>query len=307
MRRVTPIVLALLVALSGGTAAAEIRVASWNLNNLHHRLGEPLRPRAPVRSVADIEILQEIRDRIDADVVALQEVNGPRAAQLVFPTAEWDVIFSGRYADDLVTGRETDRIYTGFAIRRGVFDAVTKRDVSELSVLHDDERPTRWGTEILVEKDGQVLRLLSVHLKSSCHAGSLEPPSNPHCVTLAAQRAPLEAWIDAAAVGDVPFAILGDWNRRLDRHGRNDHFWREIDDGDPPGLRLWRLPFNRESQCESGFTEPIDFLVFDDRLWSLVDEASFAEVLYGETWDSARRTPSDHCPIAVTVDWPARF
>jgi endonuclease/exonuclease/phosphatase family metal-dependent hydrolase len=305
MRRSTVIALALVAALSSGTAAAEIRVGSWNLNNLHNRLGEPLRPGAPVRGAADIETLHEIRDRVAADVFALQEVNGPRAAHLVFPPAEWDVVFSGRYADDLVTGRETDRIYTGFAIRRGVFDAVTKRDVPELSVIHGDQRPTRWGTEILVEKDGQLLRLLSVHLKSSCHAGSLEPPSNPHCVTLAAQRAPLEAWIDAAAVGDVPFAILGDWNRRLDRHGANDHFWREIDDGDPPGLDLWRLPIDRASRCESGFTDPIDFLVFDDRLWPLVDEASFAEVLYGEAWDPQRRTPSDHCPIAVTIDWPA--
>jgi endonuclease/exonuclease/phosphatase family metal-dependent hydrolase len=144
-----------------------------------------------VLNFEDIEVLREVRDRIGADVIALQEVNGPRAAQLAFPPAEWDVVFSGRYADDLVTGRETDRIYTGFAIRHGMFDAVTKRDVPELSVLHEDERPTRWGTEILVEKDGQLLRLLSIHLKSSCHAGSLEPPSTAHCVTLAAQRAPL--------------------------------------------------------------------------------------------------------------------
>jgi poly(3-hydroxybutyrate) depolymerase len=305
MRRSTTIALTLAFVLAGGSATAEIRVASWNLNNLHQRLGEPLRPGAPIRSVADIETLLEIRDRIAADIVALQEVNGPRAAHLVFPPAEWDVVFSGRYADDLVTGRETDRIYTGFAIRRGVFEAVTKRDVAELSVIHADQRPTRWGTEILVEKDGQALRLLSLHLKSSCHAGSLEPPSNPHCITLAAQRAPLEAWIDAAAMGDVPFAILGDWNRRFDVHGDRDHIWQEIDDGDPPGLNLWRLPFERDSRCESGFTDPIDFLVFDDRVWPLVNQASFAEVLYGETWDPERRTPSDHCPIAVTLDWPA--
>jgi hypothetical protein len=134
-------------------ASAEIRVASWNMNNLHHQLDEPLRPGAPARTGADIEILRKYRDRADADIFALQEVNGPRAAQLVFPTDRWDLFFSGRYADDPITGRESDRIYTGFAVRRGVFDAVSKRDVPELSVRHTDGRPTRWRTEMLVEKN----------------------------------------------------------------------------------------------------------------------------------------------------------
>jgi endonuclease/exonuclease/phosphatase family metal-dependent hydrolase/predicted esterase len=304
--RVGLLSLTLAAGLVSTAASAEVRIASWNLNNLHYELGEALRPGAPVRDISDIETLRKYRDRAAADIFALQEVNGPRAAQLVFPAAEWDVFFSGRYADDLVTGRESDRIYTGFAVRRGILDAVTKRDVPEISVLHTDGRPTRWGTEILVEKDGQLLRLMSVHLKSGCHQGSLEPPSQPDCVTLAAQRAPLEAWIDAAATAQVPFVIVGDWNRRIDVHGQSDHVWGEIDDADPPGLDLWRLPFNHDSSCNSGFTKPIDFLVFDDRAWRFVDQASVAEIVYDdEDWDPRRHTPSDHCLITADLDWPA--
>jgi exonuclease III len=304
--RVGLLSLVLAAALMSTAARAEIRVASWNLNNLHHQLDEPLRPGAPARTGADIEILRKYRDRADADIFALQEVNGPRAAQLVFPTDQWDLFFSGRYADDLITGRESDRIYTGFAVRRGVFDAVSKRDVPELSVRHTDGRPTRWGTEILIEKEGDLLRLMSVHLKSGCHGGSLEPATSPDCMTLAAQRAPLESWIDEAVTAQVPFVIVGDWNRRIDVHGQNDHVWAEIDDGDPPGLDLLRLPFNRNSSCNSGFTNPIDFLVFDDRAWRLVDEPSFEEIVYDAgDWDAQRRTPSDHCPIVVVLDWPA--
>jgi exonuclease III len=296
----------LAAALMSTAASAEIRIASWNLNNLHHELDEPLRPGAPARTAADIEVLRKYRDRADADNFALQEVNGPRAAQLVFPTDRWDLYFSGRYADDLITGRESDRIYTGFAVRRGVFDAVSKRDVPELSVQHTDGRPTRWGTEILVEKDGDLLRLMSVHLKSGCHGGSLEPATAPDCITLEAQRAPLEGWIDAAATAQVPFVVVGDWNRRIDVHGQGDHLWGEIDDADPPGLDLWRLPFNRDSSCNSGFAKPIDFIVFDDRAWRLVDEPSFAEIAYDtDDWNAEQRTPSDHCPIVVALDWPA--
>jgi endonuclease/exonuclease/phosphatase family metal-dependent hydrolase len=245
-------------------AAETIKVAAWNMNNLHHVLGEPLRDRAPVRTAEDIALLQKYRDHVGADIFALQEVNGPKAANLVFPAGEWDVFFSGRYVEDLVTGRvihpdpdqRSDRIYTGFAVRRGVFDAVTKRDVEALSVLHqEDQRPSRWGTEILVEANGELLRLLSIHLKSGCHGGSLEPPGTEDCVTLAAQREPLEEWIDTAAEGEVPFIIAGDWNRRIGIHGQNDHIWGEVDDGDPEGLNLWRLPFNQASGCNAGFTE----------------------------------------------------
>jgi hypothetical protein len=123
-------------------------------------------------------------------------------------------------------------------------------------VIHAaDGRPVRWGTEILVEKDGQLLRLLSVHLKSGCHDGSLENPTDPDCVTLAAQREPLEAWIDKAAQELVPFVMLGDFNRRIDRFDQDDHLWREIDDGVPPGLDLRRLPLSREAECNPSFPQ----------------------------------------------------
>ena len=51
------------------------------------------------------------------------------------------------------------------------------------------------------------------------------------------------------------------------------------------------------------FPQPIDFLVFDDRAWQLVDESSFEEIVYDpEDQDFARGTPSDHCPIAVSLE-----
>jgi exonuclease III len=129
MMRVELLSLGIAAALMSTSASAEIRVASWNLNNLHHQLDEPLRPGAPARTQADIEILRKYRDRTNADIFALQEVNGPRAAQLVFPADQWDLFFSGRYADDLVTGRESDR--TTLASRSGA--VCLTRSASETS------------------------------------------------------------------------------------------------------------------------------------------------------------------------------
>ena len=181
MRVIAPLFATVLAAVSAPPAEAEaepVRVATWNMANLHHVLGEPLRPGAAARTEADYVTLRTYRDRLGADVVAFQEVNGPKAAALVFPPSEWELLVDGRYVDDLVTGRDSDRIYTGFAVRRGAFDAVSKRDVCELGVTHaPDGRPVRWGAELLVEKGDARLLLLSVHLKSGCAQGSLDSPT----------------------------------------------------------------------------------------------------------------------------------
>jgi hypothetical protein len=173
-----------------------VRVAAWNMNNLHYEVGVPLREGAPARSEADYAILRKYAALLNADIVALQEVNGPRAAAMVFSESDYTLHFSGRYVEDVEGSRDSDRIYEGFAVRRGVFDAITKRNVPELGVQHTDGRSVRWGTELLVERNGRRLVLMSVHLKSGCAEGSLENTNKPNCMTLAKQRAPLNRWID---------------------------------------------------------------------------------------------------------------
>ena len=306
--RIGLLALVLAAALMSTAASAEIRVASWNLNNLHHQLDEPLRPGAPARTEADIEILRKYRDRADADIFALQEVNGPKAAQLVFPTEQWDLFFSGRYADDLITGRESDRIYTGFAVRRGVFDAVSKRDVPEISVRHTDGRPTRWGTEILVEKEGDLLRLMSVHLKSGCHGGSLEPATTPDCVTLAAQRAPLESWIDAAASSLGAIRDRGGLEPPDERsRSERSHLGRDRRRRPARPGSVATAVSTATAAATAGFTKPIDFIVL--RLSRLGAGRARHRLRRSSTTRATGMrigdTPSDHCPIVVALDWPA--
>lgn len=298
-----------------GAEASEpgrLRLATWNLGNLHSEPGVPLRAGAVARSEADYARLREYAARLDADVIAVQEVNGPAAAHLVFPEELYAVVVSGRHREDLETGRPSDRIYTGFAVRRDRATIVAAADYADLSVPHEGAdgtvRPTRRGVDITIETPaGNRLRLLSVHLKSACHQGSLESPNSAHCATLARQRAPLEAWIDARAAEDLPFVVLGDFNRRFDVFGRDDHLWADIDDADPPGLDLWRLPFREVSACFAGVSglhhpEYIDFLVFDARARALVDEDSSFQLVYDDADEAAfGRRLSDHCAVAVDL------
>jgi endonuclease/exonuclease/phosphatase family metal-dependent hydrolase len=272
----------MLVAWACAAGAEPIRVATWNLFNLHYVVGEPLRNGAVARTQADYDTLKKYADLLDADIVALQEVNGPKAARKVFDADTYELYFSGRYASDLASGRSSDHIYTGFAVKRGVFDAVVKRDVPELGVTTDAGsagRPVRWGTEITVQRGDEALRLLDVHLKSGCNNGNLVAPNSEACDTLARQRAPLEAWVDEAAREGIPFLILGDFNRRFDLHGPNDHLWGELDDGFPSGLDLHRFPDGQESICSF---QQIDYAAADR--------------------DVSRKTPSDHCPLVLQLD-----
>jgi 5'-nucleotidase (lipoprotein e(P4) family) len=291
-----------------GESGAPIRVATWNMNNLHSVIGEPLRSRAPARSAEDYATLRKYADRLGADIIALQEVNGPDAAALVFPRETYELYMSGRFHEDQRTGRESDRIYTGFAVRKGVFDRVVTSDYEDLSVTvpGTTPRPTRWGVDLLVERGGRQLRLLSVHLKSGCSARSLTRPQSDACRALALQREPLEAWIDARTTEGVPFLVLGDFNRAFDVHGERDHLWQEIDDADPPPLDLVRLPTGRTSQCWQGTSNyhenPIDFIVLDEQVSKLLVAGSFFQLDYApEDRDIGRGTPSDHCPEGVDL------
>ena len=282
-----------------------VRIASWNLNNLHHISGEALRSRAPVRVEEDFAVLRQYVHRLDADVVALQEVNGPKAARRLFPESEYELYFSGRYEADLESARVSDRIYTGFAVRKNVFDSIVKVDNAALSVLHGkSRRPTRRGVELRIEKYGRVLYLLNLHLKSGCFRGNLMRPGNENCRTLARQIEPLETWIDQRTREGVPFIVLGDFNRAFDVYDEDDHLWLALDDGDPAGLELFRLPDGEASTCwrNTGLyhRHPVDFIVLNKVALSRMTAGSFTRFDYDPGHrDKKRRTPSDHCPVLI--------
>ena len=275
-----------------------IRIASWNLNLLHWRTGGALWRGAVDRNEEDYRILARYARALAADVIAFQEINGPRAAERVFPARDYDLHFSGRYDS------RYDDIYVGFAVRRGRFDRVVKRDVPALGLGANSR--LRWGVDLAVRRDGRELRLLNVHLKSRCFTKSLVEPRSRHCRRLARQIEPLESWIDARWREGAPFVVLGDFNRAMDRHGPRDHLWRAIDDGDPPGLKLHRLPSGQSPACWRGTSRyhrhPIDFFVFGARAWRRVDPASLRQLVWTDAdADPRRGLPSDHCPIAVDL------
>ncbi|MDF3021868.1 MAG: hypothetical protein K0Q92_3171 [Steroidobacteraceae bacterium] len=308
VRSLFPLPALALAAAVSGAAPTQLKIATWNLEWFMTQ--ETLRALTPAcvtreaprdgarravpcdvahelsRSGEDIAALRRHARRLDADVIALQEVDGEQAARLVFPGYQF--CFSSRVAVQ----------NNGFAVRRGL-PFTCGPELSDLS-LGDD---VRRGVEVrLFPGTPRELRLLSVHLKSGCSRDSLDS-SRPSCIRLAAQVPVLERWIDAQAAARIPFAVLGDFNRDLRREPQGVSLWAEIDDSDPQDADLVNTADGQlfencsPSQTFSGY---IDYIVLGRRMARGLVEDSFGRELFRPK-DALRRKLSDHCPVFVRI------
>jgi endonuclease/exonuclease/phosphatase family metal-dependent hydrolase len=307
----------LLAWIAPGAHAADstLKIATWNLEWLISPVafqklkagcapeGTPVRGdvrRLPCdvagrfeRSSRDFAALARYARVLDADVVALQEVDGPEAARLVFQ--DHDFCFTTR--------RHVQN--TGFAVRRGIAFRCGP-DLQSLSLGGS----LRRGAELtLFPGERREMRLLSVHLKSGCTSKPLSAHEKA-CGDLARQAPLLEAWIDFQARAGRRFAVLGDFNRDLlaeqsrGAHANpQDSLWAGIDDSDPPEADLRNAaegePFRN---CSPGqrYRSYIDNIVLSRTLAAQMLPKSFSRVTYSAA-DARHAKLSDHCPAAVQL------
>lgn len=272
-------------------APKPLKVATWNLEHLAERDGEGCRP----RTEADYAALRDHVQKLDADVVAFQEVESRKAAERVFAPDRYDVVFSSRPPSRRggacygASGQTIRNQAVGFAIRKGV-RWTRNPDLSALGLGNSD---LRWGVDITVNGEEPV-RLLAVHLKSGCN--SVRSETDPDCPVLFAQLPVLEAWVDGRATEGQAFVVLGDWNRRL--AAREDSFYADLNDGEPAEAGLALAAGDRAAGCKARFREFIDHIVLGTRAADRVVPNSFEEFTYGIPEDSH---PSDHCPVSVRI------
>ena len=280
-------VVAVFLLLACGARAAELRVATWNLEWLTARpasdpaLPENVRPKRP----EDIDALRRYAAALDADVVAFQEVDGPEIAAQVFPPERYAIIVTG---DDVV-----QRV--GFAVRRGI-PVSRNPDLAGLDIDPAAQRHLRSGADIMLDLPGARLRLLAVHLKSGCSHGRLGGSPSRVCDTLRRQIAPLQGWIAQRRSEGVPFVLLGDFNRRME--GR-DELLAALAATAP----LARATEGRASPCWGGDSF-IDHILAGGAARAWMQPDSLRVLVYRETDEAARERLSDHCPVSVRFRLP---
>jgi endonuclease/exonuclease/phosphatase family metal-dependent hydrolase len=269
------ILLALLLPLPA--ASAEVKIATWNLNWLTIReAGNPGLPAdVTPRSDEDFAHLAQYAVQLNADLVAIEEVDGGAAAVRVFPRD----LYSVHMTHDHVTQR------VGIAVRRGLRYDVNP-DLTELGTNH-----LRSGADITLHLGSVDLRVLAVHLKKGCRDQPLKKPKGRSCAQLKDEIAPLANWITARTDEAMPFIILGDFNRWMDGQ---DSFLAELRKAAP----LVRATEGHSSPCWGNETF-IDHILAggDAARWMQPD--SLKVLVYRETERIWQDRLSDHCPVSV--------
>jgi 5'-nucleotidase (lipoprotein e(P4) family) len=305
------------LALPGGgdwKTRDRVVVASWNVEYLmtpatHRALSDrcakqggmvrgndrtlpcSITERAP-RGDADFAALRKYAAKLSADIVALQEVDGPDAAALVFPG--YDFCFSKR--------AHTQK--NGFAIRRGL----PFRCEAEYEPLSIDDAVRNGVIATFFPGTVNEFRLMSVHLKSGCPGGPLTAEGR-NCELLSKQVAPLEAWIDGEASAGRRFGVLGDFNRRFtiekgpakDESDRQLNVFAEIDDGEPAAAKLLNVTAREKfTPCttDSEYREYIDTILLGRDLAKSVVRKSFLRVVFDDK-EAKELALSDHCPVGI--------
>lgn len=277
-----------------------------------------------------------IRDRIQPDVIAFQELSGEKAIRELLGK-NWEVCS-----------------YEGHKVQRLAIAWKASLGPGQCEVhwpLALPERPlkeqVRPGLALTLQVDGKPFTVMTVHLKSSCVSplddqsrtpgrGQLDG-DEPNCRHLQDQVRPLEAWIEAQAAKSEAFVLLGDFNRNLGheaseasdspvRNGeRTRNLWRELNDGSPNlqllspqcegelggvcSLAKQRLLDGREYgrlRGELGCRNPIglDHVVIGSALTSPAGAHKQSLGKLGETrWTEggAELGLSDHCPVAALI------
>ncbi|PIT06398.1 hypothetical protein TSA1_29760 [Bradyrhizobium nitroreducens] len=157
-----------------------------------------------------------IRTNLDPDIITFQEVSGATAVREVLPNngADYEICSFDTFKVQRLAIAWKRTLGTGSEC-----SVIAPLSLPDLAAT-DQVRP---GLSLTLQIDGKPLRVMTVHLKSSCVSpledrGKLDGGGDA-CAILQKQMHPLEDWLEASSA-TMPVVLMGDFNRNLS-HEKN--------------------------------------------------------------------------------------
>ena len=277
-------------------SAQEVRVASWNIEHLAEHNGAGCAP----RSTLDYEQLRDFSQLLNADIIALQEVENTAAVERIFPKSEWNIVLSDRPNSTTYRCRGNDQESTqqrvAVVLRKGIKYQINK-SFRELGLKMEG---LRYGVVVEVFGDRDTINLMAVHLKSGCFVDDYSTSKLRACEVLGTQIETLDDWIENSIRGNKKFIVLGDFNSRLTRE--NSMFWNKLVEMNnrPIGIKNG---MQNLTGCHPRYPDLIDHIILGPQTSKLQVQNSQMVHFYSSTDEQMAEDDmlSDHCPIILML------
>ena len=277
-------------------SAQEVRVASWNIEHLAEHNGAGCVP----RSTLDYEQLRDFSQLLNADIIALQEVENTAAVERIFPKSAWNIVLSDRPNSMTYRCRGNDQESTqqrvAVVLRKGIKYQINK-SFRELGL---EMEGLRYGVVVEVFGDRDTINLMAVHLKSGCFVDDYSTSKLRACEVLGTQIETLDDWIENSIRGNKKFIVLGDFNSRLTRE--NSMFWNKLVEMNnrPIGIKNG---MQNLTGCHPRYPDLIDHIILGPQTSKLQVQNSQMVHFYSSTDEQMAEDDmlSDHCPISLML------
>jgi endonuclease/exonuclease/phosphatase family metal-dependent hydrolase len=277
-------------------SAQEVRVASWNIEHLaeHNKVG------CVPRSTLDYEKLRNFSELLNADVIALQEVENTAAVERVFPKSEWNIVLSDRPNSRSYNCRGNDQESTqqrvAVVLRKGI-KYQNKGSFEELGLKMEG---LRYGVVVEIFGDRDTINLLALHLKSGCFVDDYSTSKLRACEVLETQIDTLDDWIENSIRENKKFIVLGDFNSRLTVE--NSMFWNKLVNMDNMPIGIQNGMQNLTG-CHPRYPDLIDHIILGPETSKLQIQNSQMVHFYSSTGRHMAEEDmlSDHCPVSLVL------
>jgi endonuclease/exonuclease/phosphatase family metal-dependent hydrolase len=269
-----------------------LSVATWNVEHLAYPIDQGCKP----RNEDELQEMRAYAQKLDVDIVALQEVASKEAVHLLFPEAEWQVIMSARPDSEAYecrgSGYKSTQQKTAIAVKK----ALQVSAVEQNQAFMIKRRGLRFGLGISIQTPLGMTDILNLHLKSGCFVDDYLKSDSRACQDLSEQAAILYDWIEKRENTSAPYVILGDFNHRIS--APYNRMTRSIKAKSKSATSPIQIVTQPLIGCHPRYPAPIDHIIVGGLTATSVTLSPLVHY-YDDMQEDAML--SDHCATSVNI------